>query len=304
MVQNQWYHFGIGAQPILVHLSGDWDVLAVRGFDPWPTPWDTVGFRLFLPSSIWAVPLGHFVFKRTALGRRPRGWSVARCCWTHFAWRLGKWIQSDGWSPGRPASPSGCGLKLGHQKTAGLSLWLHQGNHFGYVWPTAIPTILWSNMDGPNRLRPWHLGPGDLDRLIGPASCQAARCAWCAPAKRPTKAGSDPLNGEATGSRRFSQWTLRVTHKRNPVELGPMWDHQIRVCFSAFGLLWRFWLCECEILLFVQRKPEHHASSCANRSGDLDGFGRMERAVPLRPEARSVGDSSWVLSWTVGVSCI
>ena len=25
-VQNQWYHFGIGAPPILVYFSGDWDV--------------------------------------------------------------------------------------------------------------------------------------------------------------------------------------------------------------------------------------------------------------------------------------
>ena len=24
--QNQWYHFGVGAQPILVYFSGDWDV--------------------------------------------------------------------------------------------------------------------------------------------------------------------------------------------------------------------------------------------------------------------------------------
>ena len=24
--QNQWYHFGIGAPPILVDFSGDWDV--------------------------------------------------------------------------------------------------------------------------------------------------------------------------------------------------------------------------------------------------------------------------------------
>ena len=36
--QNQWYYFGIGAPPILVYFSGDWDVhwgynLA---FDPWP----------------------------------------------------------------------------------------------------------------------------------------------------------------------------------------------------------------------------------------------------------------------------
>ena len=26
MVQNQWYHFGIGAPPILIYFSGDWDV--------------------------------------------------------------------------------------------------------------------------------------------------------------------------------------------------------------------------------------------------------------------------------------
>ena len=38
MVQNQWYHFGIGAPPILVHFSGDWDVHwgYDSGFDPWP----------------------------------------------------------------------------------------------------------------------------------------------------------------------------------------------------------------------------------------------------------------------------
>ena len=24
--QNQWYHFGVGALPILVYSSGDWDV--------------------------------------------------------------------------------------------------------------------------------------------------------------------------------------------------------------------------------------------------------------------------------------
>ena len=24
--QNQWYHFGVGALPILVNFSGDWDV--------------------------------------------------------------------------------------------------------------------------------------------------------------------------------------------------------------------------------------------------------------------------------------
>ena len=35
--QNQWYHFGVGAPPILVYFSGDWDVYwRVRDFDPWP----------------------------------------------------------------------------------------------------------------------------------------------------------------------------------------------------------------------------------------------------------------------------
>ena len=24
--QNQWYHYGVGAPPILVYFSGDWDV--------------------------------------------------------------------------------------------------------------------------------------------------------------------------------------------------------------------------------------------------------------------------------------
>ena len=24
--QNQWHHFGVGAPPILVYFSGDWDV--------------------------------------------------------------------------------------------------------------------------------------------------------------------------------------------------------------------------------------------------------------------------------------
>ena len=26
MVPNQWFHWGIGALPILVYFSGDWDV--------------------------------------------------------------------------------------------------------------------------------------------------------------------------------------------------------------------------------------------------------------------------------------
>ena len=33
MAQDQWYNFGIGAPPILVYFSGDWDVHWVRGFD-------------------------------------------------------------------------------------------------------------------------------------------------------------------------------------------------------------------------------------------------------------------------------
>ena len=36
--QNQWYHFGVGAPPILVYFSGDWDSLGVRiGFGPMAT---------------------------------------------------------------------------------------------------------------------------------------------------------------------------------------------------------------------------------------------------------------------------
>ena len=36
--QNQWYHFVVGAPPILVYFSGDWDVHwgYDLDFDPWP----------------------------------------------------------------------------------------------------------------------------------------------------------------------------------------------------------------------------------------------------------------------------
>ena len=34
------HHFGVGALPILVLLSGDWDVHSVRYFDPWPCWWE------------------------------------------------------------------------------------------------------------------------------------------------------------------------------------------------------------------------------------------------------------------------
>ena len=35
--ENQWYHSGVGAPPILVYFDGDWDVHSGYGiFDPWP----------------------------------------------------------------------------------------------------------------------------------------------------------------------------------------------------------------------------------------------------------------------------
>ena len=36
--QNQWYHFGVGAPPILVYVSGHWDIHQKYdlGFDPQP----------------------------------------------------------------------------------------------------------------------------------------------------------------------------------------------------------------------------------------------------------------------------
>ena len=36
--QNRWYHFGVGAPPILVYFSGDWDVHwgYDLDLDPWP----------------------------------------------------------------------------------------------------------------------------------------------------------------------------------------------------------------------------------------------------------------------------
>ena len=38
MGQNQWYHFKVGAPPILVYFSGNWDVHwgYDLDFDPWP----------------------------------------------------------------------------------------------------------------------------------------------------------------------------------------------------------------------------------------------------------------------------
>ena len=54
--QNQWYHFGVGAPPILVYFTGDWDVHSgVRDFDPQPfscgerTPFESQLARLRSP---------------------------------------------------------------------------------------------------------------------------------------------------------------------------------------------------------------------------------------------------------------
>ena len=46
--QNQWYHSGVGAPPILVYFSGDWDVHwgYDLDFDPWPNV-ANVGFPFF-----------------------------------------------------------------------------------------------------------------------------------------------------------------------------------------------------------------------------------------------------------------
>ena len=57
--QNQWYHFGAGAPPILVYFSGDWAVFWGYDLDfaPWPS-------KLGLPM---AAPL---LFNREYFSRR------------------------------------------------------------------------------------------------------------------------------------------------------------------------------------------------------------------------------------------
>ena len=40
--QKQWYHLGVGAPPILVHFSEDWD--AHWGYDLGFDPWRVNGF--------------------------------------------------------------------------------------------------------------------------------------------------------------------------------------------------------------------------------------------------------------------
>ena len=67
--QNQWYHFGVGAHPILVYLSGDWDVHwgYVRDFDPWPYSFSIRSFRSKLCTAV-AAELGDQRKLRPALG--------------------------------------------------------------------------------------------------------------------------------------------------------------------------------------------------------------------------------------------
>ena len=45
-------HFGVGAPPILVYFSGDWDVhWGYGGFDPWPDKSAIVGLEMNHPST-------------------------------------------------------------------------------------------------------------------------------------------------------------------------------------------------------------------------------------------------------------
>ena len=46
--------FGVGAPPILVYVGGDWDVLGVRDFGPWPHHLQTMAHELAYAAS-WAV---------------------------------------------------------------------------------------------------------------------------------------------------------------------------------------------------------------------------------------------------------
>ena len=52
--QNQWYHFGVGAPPILVYFSGDWDV-------HWGTIWILTRAHMFVTDSgyrpSWRCPI-------------------------------------------------------------------------------------------------------------------------------------------------------------------------------------------------------------------------------------------------------
>ena len=50
---NEWYHFGVGAPPMLVNLSGDWDV-------HWAIIWILTHSQIFWedhPLSMWRASL-------------------------------------------------------------------------------------------------------------------------------------------------------------------------------------------------------------------------------------------------------
>ena len=47
-VKNQWYHFGVGAPPILVYFSGDWDVHWGYNLDFEPWSFDSYARREFV----------------------------------------------------------------------------------------------------------------------------------------------------------------------------------------------------------------------------------------------------------------
>ena len=69
--QNQWYHFGVGAPPILVYFSGDWDIhWGLRGFDPWPTRGGSFSLVLQPQKGCQASKRGTVSFRRNDLGSR------------------------------------------------------------------------------------------------------------------------------------------------------------------------------------------------------------------------------------------
>ena len=70
--QNQWYHFGVGAPPILVYFSGDGDVHwgDDTDFDPWP--YDDISLWAQLPMPGHAGDSSHHLAPRAARGTRRR----------------------------------------------------------------------------------------------------------------------------------------------------------------------------------------------------------------------------------------
>ena len=73
--QNQWYHFGVGAPPILGYLSGDWDVHwgYDLDFDPWPNrgmrdPSDGFSVSYRLAGACQRIP----ALRRSELSSAPR----------------------------------------------------------------------------------------------------------------------------------------------------------------------------------------------------------------------------------------